>query len=173
MLSPQDARALVHQHLGTTARALHSQVVAYLMHQLALVYAADPQLWQIVGLCHDLDYFATEHDGRQHGLLTIGWLRRDLPEEALEAIAAHDYRTGATADTLLADMLKVADVVTVLDQRLGRAALLQVLHGDDYTPLRAAVGEKVYLSDILQQYAAKRSLSLRGIAQILERAPMQ
>jgi len=131
------------------------------MHQLAQCYAADSQIWELVGLCHDLDYYAAEEDGSQHGLLTIRWLRHDLPEEALEAIAAHDCRTGVAADTLLADMLKVADVVTVLDERLGRAVLLQLLRDDDYASLRAAVGERVYLSDILQQYAAKHSLSLR------------
>jgi predicted hydrolase (HD superfamily) len=173
MLSIEDAHALLHQHLGTTARALHSQVVAYLMHQLALIYAADSRLWEIVGLCHDLDYYATEDDGRQHGLLTIRWLQHNLPEEALAAIAAHDYRTGVVTDTLLADMLKVADAVTVLDQCLGRATLLQLLRDDDDSGLRAAVGERSYLSDILQRYAAKHSLPLRRIARILEAAPAQ
>jgi predicted hydrolase (HD superfamily) len=173
MLSTKDALVLLHHHLGTSARALHSQVVAYLMRELAQLYKADPQLWELVGLCHDLDYFATEDDGRQHGLLTFAWLQHDLPEEALEAIAAHDYRTGVTTDTLLADMLKVADVVTVLDERLGRAALLRLLNDDGYTVLRATLGERVYLSDILEQYAAKHRLSLDHFAQILAGAPSQ
>jgi len=173
MLTTEDALVLLHHHLGTSARALHSQLVAYLMRELALLYAADLDLWELVGLCHDLDYFATQDDGRQHGLLTVRWLQHKLPDEALEAIAAHDYRSGVTSDTLLADMLKVADVVTVLDERLGRARLAQLLNDEDYMALQAGLGERVYLCEILQQYASKHTLSSRQIAQLLDRAPRQ
>jgi len=173
MLTTEGALVLLHNHLGTSTRALHSQLVAYLMRELAQACAADPFLWEVVGLCHDLDYFATEDDGRQHGLLAVHWLRQELPKEALEAIAAHDYRSGVTTDSLLADMLKIADVVTVLDERLGRAALTRLLNDQDYMALRAALGERVYLSVILQQYAGKHTLSLRQIAQLLEGAPGQ
>jgi HD superfamily phosphodiesterase len=173
MLATEDALVLLQHHLATSPRAQHSRVVANLMRQLAQLYAADLQLWELVGLCHDFDYFATQDDGRQHGLLTVRWLEHKLPEEALEAIAAHDYRTGVTSDTLLADMLKVADLVTVLDERLGRASLAQLLNDEDYILLRAALGERGYLSDILQQYAGKQRLSLRQIADLLEGAPRQ
>src|SRR5688500_10025772 len=104
MLSSTEALALVQQHLGNTPRALHSHVVAALMRQLAGLFVPDAVLWETVGLCHDLDFFTVADDWSQHGLLTIKWLSGHLPNDALQAIAAHDYRTGVYSDTLLADM---------------------------------------------------------------------
>lgn len=76
MLSGSDAEVLVSQHLATTPRAAHTRFVAYLMRQLARIFAADADLWEVVGLCHDLDFFETRDDRSQHGLLTVRWLGR-------------------------------------------------------------------------------------------------
>ncbi len=57
MLSVAEAALLVSRHLGDTPRAAHSRLVAYLMRHLAGTFAADADLWEIVGLCHDLDFF--------------------------------------------------------------------------------------------------------------------
>src|SRR5690242_17424822 len=125
MLSTTQALALIDQHLDDTPRAAHSRFVAYLMRSLASRFSADSQLWEVVGLCHDLDFFHIGDDWSQHGLVTIRWLAGLLPDDVLQAIAAHDHRTGVQSDTPLADMLKLADVVAVIDQRLGRTQFRQ------------------------------------------------
>src|SRR5258707_235124 len=109
MLRRSEALDLVRRHLGETARATHTHVVACLMRALAAEFTGDAELGEIVALCHGLDYFATADDRAQHGLLTVKWLGDRLPPAAQQAIAAHDHRTGIQADTVLADMLKVAD----------------------------------------------------------------
>jgi len=138
MLSGADASLLISKYLGDTPRAVHSRFVAHMMRQLAGVLAADPDLWEIVGLCHDLDFFETLGDGSRHGLLTIKWLGDRIPIEARHAIAAHDHRTGIQADTLLADMLKVADVIAVIDAKLGRRLLSNLDRNDPFTELRSS-----------------------------------
>ena len=52
------------------------------MRQLALGQGTDAELWQLVGLVHDLDYFAVEGDWSRHGLLTREWLAGRLPDDA-------------------------------------------------------------------------------------------
>jgi hypothetical protein len=173
MLNITAALALIQQHLGDTPRAAHSHVVAALMHHLAGAFEADAQLWEIVGLCHDLDFFTIADDWSQHGLLTIDWLAGQLPDDALRAIAAHDHRTGVHADTVLADMLKVADVIAVIDQRLGRALFHEVTADEGYTTMRRQLEDHPYLSDILEQYAGKHGLSLAQIRTMVTVMPVQ
>jgi predicted hydrolase (HD superfamily) len=94
MLSKAEALDLIHKHLDDTPRAAHSRFVGYVMRELASALGANVHLWEITGLCHDLDFFVTSSDGSQHGLLTVRWLAGQLPDDALAAIAAHDHRTG-------------------------------------------------------------------------------
>src|SRR5262249_17277001 len=130
MLTAPEADLLVSEHLGTTPRAAHARFVAYVMRQLAQTFAVDAGLWETVGLCHDLDFFKTRDNRSQHGLLTIQWLGDRIPVEAQTAIASHDHRTGVRSDTLLADMLKIADVIAVIDAELGRRMLCDVDRND-------------------------------------------
>ena len=76
MLSTAEAIQLLNQHLGGTPRAAHSRFVAYLMRQFAGVFAADANLWEIVSLCHDLDFFTES---------SIAELRRPLRDEGRHA----------------------------------------------------------------------------------------
>ena len=173
MLSTTQAHALVDQHLGNTPRAAHTRVVAHLMRRLADEFSEDGELWEVVGLCHDLDFFVTSNDRSQHGLLTAAWVGDQLPEAAQQAIAAHDHRTGVQADSLLADMLKVADALAVTDQRLGRGVWRELDAIDPYANLRRKLGERTYLSDILQKHASKHTLPFARIVEIVGSAPPQ
>ena len=173
MLSVTEADALVERHLGGTPRAAHSRLVAYVMRRLAGIFAADAELWEVVGLCHDLDYLRTSDNPSQHGLLTVEWLADSLPGEARQAIAAHDHRTGVQADTLLADMLRAADVIAVIDQRLGRSTLCGMDQANPYLALRAQLGDRPYLCEILQRYAQKHGLSFSRIVESMGAAPPQ
>ncbi|MGH6924905.1 MAG: hypothetical protein ACRED5_14320 [Propylenella sp.] len=110
-----EAVALLREHLDDSPRAAHSRLVAHIMLELAHHFRADVPLWEVVGLCHDLDFFETAADRQRHGLLAAEWLGGKLPEEALAAIRVHDHRTGVRSQSLLADMLKLADVLAVLD----------------------------------------------------------
>lgn len=173
MLTSADADLLVKQHLGDTPRAKHSRFVAYVMRQLAPTFAANPDLWEIVGLCHDLDYFHTSGDWSQHGLVTIRWLGDSIPLEAQQAIAAHDHRTGVQSDSLLADMLKAADAIAIVDERLGRDSFRNADLAAPYPTLRNQLGDRSYLGDILERYLGTHELSFGHIVGIVAHAPRQ
>ena len=172
-LSLSEADLLVSQHLGDTPRAAHSRFVAHLMRQLAETFTADGDLWEVVGLCHDLDFFHTSGDWSQHGLVTIRWLGDRIPIDAKSAIAAHDHRTGIQANTLLADMLKLADVIAVIDAKLGRQLLCDVDRSDPFTALRAQLRDRPYLSDTLERYTSRHAMSFARIIEIVTASPSQ
>jgi hypothetical protein len=165
-----DADALVGEQLGDTPRAAHSRVVGAVLRQLAIEFGGDADLWQIVGLVHDLDYFAVAGDWSQHGRLTAESLVGQLPAEALEAIAAHDHRSGVSSASEMADMLRLADAVAVLDEGAGRKATLVAL-GDGR--LAHICVDRPYLAAMIESLADRHGLALRRLAVLLQGLPEQ
>lgn len=171
-ISLAEAEQLVAERLGTTPRAAHSRFVGLAMGQLALRLDADAGLWRVVGMVHDLDYLAVGTDWNRHGLLTAEWLAGRLPAEALTAIAAHDHRTGVRSETLIAQMLKLADGLAVLDEAVGRERTLAALRGG-VPALGEIAGHRSFLVDIIGGIAARRGLELALLAGVLEGLPRQ
>lgn len=158
MLSSEDARLLVRRHLGDSLRAHHSVLVGRIMRHLAYRFGAGEDLWEAVGLCHDLDFFEVANDWTRHGVLTARRLIGELPEEALNAIAAHDHRTGVIAESPLADMLKVADAAAAIIERLGAEAMRSLPAGNAIGSLSERLGDRAYLAEIIGRYGRKHAL---------------
>lgn len=167
-LSLAEAEQLVAERLGATPRAAHSRFVGLAMGQLAQQLDADAVLWRVVGLVHDLDYFAVGTDWSRHGLLTAEWLAGRLPAEALAAIAAHEHRTGVQSETLVAQMLKLADGLAVLDETAGRERTVMALRGGA-SALGEIVGSRPFLVDIIDGIAARWGLELADVLEGLLR----
>lgn len=173
MLSIAEADDLVVQHLGEAPRANHSRVVAHVMRKLAEALSQPVELWEVVGLCHDLDFFAIQGDWSRHGPMAVEWLGDRIPPEAQQAIAAHDHRTGIAADTLLADSLKAADAITVIDEKLGRPALRSIDAASPYAALRSLLGRRSYLADMIEHYALKHAVPFERLVEAVADAPAQ
>ena len=165
MLSIGDAHRLIDTHLGPTARAAHSILVGKLMRRLADVVGADPTLWDITGLCHDLDFAAVAGDWPRHGLLAADWLRDDLPGEALDAIRAHDHRTGVVSATGIAHALKLADALAVAHDQLGThlALVLSATSGE----LASALHDRPHLPSMIVANSAALGIPLPSLATVV------
>jgi putative nucleotidyltransferase with HDIG domain len=109
MMLIEEARYRIMARLGSSKRAEHSLFVGHIMKFLAKQLGADLSLWEAAGLYHDLDFSVTANDRRQHGILAANWLANDLPMEALDAIRAHDHRTGIQAHTTTRQMTASSD----------------------------------------------------------------
>lgn len=169
-LSLAEAEQLVTERLRETPRAAHSRFVGLLMEQLALTLGADAALWRIVGLVHDLDYFAVDGDWSRHGAVAAEWLAGRLPGDALAAIAAHDHRTGVRSATQLADCLRLADGLAVLDENAGRKASVAALAAGTIV---AITGTRPFLVDIIGGSASRQGLELAKLARIIVGLPQQ
>lgn len=100
--------------------ALASEAV---LAALAEKLGQDIQLWSLTGLLHDLDYPLTESEPERHGLETAAMLADALPEEALQAIRAHNCEyTGCKPESQFDHALRCGETVTGL---IAAAALMR------------------------------------------------
>lgn len=174
MITIDDAKRLLARHLGDGIRARHSIFVGYLMRQFADLLDEDSVLWEITGICHDLDFNQTKADRRRHGMLAAEWLEQDLPPVALLAIQSHDHWTGVLSDTVLADALKLADALAVGELDIGRTAMLEALaSGDPIACLNQALVQRPFLTPMILGNANKLSISPLAMANLWYGAPEQ
>jgi urease gamma subunit len=174
MLSLEEANNMVLTHLGEGLRARHSVFVGHVMAHLARMLGEDQLLWELTGLCHDLDFEATFNDRSRHGLRAAEWLENDLPNVALLAIQSHDHRTGITSDTTLALALKLADAVAVGELDVGRGAVVEALRAaPSLDRLEQTLSARPCLPLLIVKSAAKLSISLEDVASICLTAPRQ
>lgn len=86
----------------------HSLLVSRIMKNLAKYFKTSENKWVLVGLLHDLDYDQL-NDYSQHGMKASEQLGNRLPQDAIHAIQAHDYRTSVKPESLLDEALIFAD----------------------------------------------------------------
>jgi len=171
MLTLAEAETLLGNHLGASSRATHSRFVAYLMRRLAEAVGTNTIVWQLTGLCHDLDIDAVADDWSQHGPLAAQWLDGRLPADALDAIRAHDHRAGVPADTPIARALKLADALAVIATELGTAPTAAILAADAGAELTRRFPARPWLSPLVTENAAAIGLPLDALAPMLTGTP--
>ncbi|WP_027370208.1 HDIG domain-containing metalloprotein [Desulfovermiculus halophilus] len=109
------ARKLLDSHLQEKSLINHSLETEAVMLGLARHLGADPDLWGITGLLHDLDFEQTRENPAEHGLIAAKELEHALAPEAVQAIAAHNCEmNGTSAQSTLDYALRCAETVTGL-----------------------------------------------------------
>jgi len=98
--------------IRNSSKYRHSLLVSKIMATLAKYFDKPERDWMLVGLLHDLDYDHVE-DFSQHGLLASKMLADKLPQEAIHAIQAHDFRSGVKPSNLIDEALIFADSFAV------------------------------------------------------------
>ncbi len=115
MLARDEAYALLTQHLTEAQLVTHSLESEAVLSALARRLGQDEALWGLTGLLHDLDYSATKDEPARHGLASAEMLAGKLPEEAIQAIRAHNgEHTGVAPSTQLDFALRCGETVTGL-----------------------------------------------------------
>lgn len=90
-ISRDEAIRLVDEHIKTKNLKKHVLAVGACMRKLAEELGGDPDLWELAGLLHDLDYEKTKEAPDKHAFITIDLLKKLGVDhkELLEAILAH------------------------------------------------------------------------------------
>ena len=114
MMTRAEALERVRRHVKNERLVKHMIAVSAIMRELAQHLGGDPDLWELVGLLHDIDYEEVGGDMSRHGLLSAEMVSDVLPEEALHAIRAHNERTGVEAKSILDIALIAADALSGL-----------------------------------------------------------
>lgn len=115
MIARADALALLSTHVPEPALQAHCLESEAVLRALAARLGHDEELWALTGLLHDLDYATTKDAPARHGLDSAELLAGKLPEEALQAIRAHNAcYTGFAPATALDFALRCGETVTGL-----------------------------------------------------------
>ncbi|MCP4680932.1 MAG: HDIG domain-containing protein [Desulfobacterales bacterium] len=115
MIARKEALELLKNRIPEQNLINHSLESEAVMKGLAKKLGKDEDLWAVTGLLHDLDYPETKGDPERHGLEAVKILNQMLPEDALQAIKAHNgERNGVTPETELDFALRCAETVTGL-----------------------------------------------------------
>ena len=115
MLSRADALRLLEENVRDKKIILHMIAVGAIMKELARYFGEDEELWELVGLLHDIDYERTKNDPSKHGLVAEEILGSLVSEEVLRAIKSHNYEnTGVEPKTRMEKALIASDAVSGL-----------------------------------------------------------
>lgn len=163
MITPGDAEQEIDRYLGATPRAEHSRFVGLAMRRVAESLGEDKTVWALTGLCHDLDFEETAADRSRHGLVAAEWLAGRLPEAALQAIRAHDHRTGVTCGTALCVALRMTDALAVLRDDFGTDLPNLLIHPDE---LRRRCADRPWLPKLLLDGAETLAVPLAMLGDI-------
>lgn len=115
MIDRREAVNLMKHYVSDERYVKHMIAVEAVMRGLARYLGEDEALWGLTGLLHDIDYTIVKGDLSRHGLESSKILEGVLPQEALEAIRAHNYEhTGVSPDSKLSKALIAADAISGL-----------------------------------------------------------
>ena len=114
MITRDEALRRVKQHVKNRNLVKHMIAVSVIMRGLADRLGEDTDLWEAVGMLHDIDYEKIGEDWDRHGLVSAEMVADVLPEGALHAIRAHNPRTGVEAESRMDVALLAADALSGL-----------------------------------------------------------
>ena len=108
------AHAILHDWIQSESLRKHCYAVADSMKHFAQLRGEDADLWEAVGLLHDMDYERhpnLERSGTEgHPFVGVAWLRDNgWSEEACRAILSHADYSGVSRETPLEKTLYAVD----------------------------------------------------------------
>jgi putative nucleotidyltransferase with HDIG domain len=115
-ITRERASALAQEKLGAQPRLLkHCLATEAIMRRLAPRFGADPDLWGLAGLLHDIDLGELGDDMTRHAALAAQWLAAEgAPPEMCDAVRRHNDTLGEPRQTTLDHALAAAETITGL-----------------------------------------------------------
>jgi len=114
MSQSEQALTILHEWVKSESLRKHCYAVADSMKHFAQQRAEDADLWEAVGLLHDMDYEKHPNLERSstegHPFVGVAWLRENgWSEEVCRAILSHADYSGVAPETALEKALRAVD----------------------------------------------------------------
>jgi len=114
MSQSEQALTILHEWVKSESLRKHCYAVADSMKHFAQLRAEDADLWEAVGLLHDMDYEKHPNLERSstegHPFVGVAWLRENgWSEEVCRAILSHADYSGVAPETALEKTLRAVD----------------------------------------------------------------
>ena len=146
-----DARALniLHEWVQSESLRKHCYAVADSMKHFAQLCGEDVDLWEAVGLLHDMDYERhpnPEHSSTEgHPFVGVSWLREhDWNEEIRRAILSHADYSGVSRETSLEKTLYAVDELSSFVVAVALVRPTKSIHDVDVRAVKKKMKDKAF-----------------------------
>ena len=143
------ALVLLHEWVQSESLRRHCYAVADSLRHFAEVRGADADLWEAVGLLHDMDY--ERHPNQEqsptegHPFLGVATLREQgWSEEVCRAILSHADYAGVTRETQLERTLSAVDELSGFVMAVARVRPSKSIHEVDVASVKKKMKDKAF-----------------------------
>ena len=161
----EQALAILHEWVQSESLRRHCYAVADSMKHFAGANGADADLWEAVGLLHDLDY--ERHPNQEqspaegHPFVGVAWLREQgWSEEVCRAILSHADYAGVARETQLERTLYAVDELSGFVMAVARVRPSKSIHEVDVASVKKKMKDKAFAR------AVNREDITRGAAEL-------
>src|SRR5881398_362934 len=159
------AQTILHEWIQSESLRRHCYAVADSMKHFARLRGADADLWEAVGLLHDMDY--ERHPNQEqsptegHPFVGVAWLREQgWRGEACRAILSHADYAGVARTTPLERTLYAVDELSGFVTAVARVRPRKSIHEVDVDAVKKKMKDKAFAR------AVNRYDIVRGAAEL-------
>jgi putative nucleotidyltransferase with HDIG domain len=147
-LAPR-AQAILHDWVQSESLRKHCYAVADSMKHFAHLRGEDADLWEAVGLLHDMDYERHPNLERSategHPFVGVAWLRENAwSEEVCRAILSHADYSGASRETPLEKTLYAVDELSSFVVAVALVRPTKSIHDVDVRAVKKKMKDKAF-----------------------------
>ena len=143
------ALQILHEWVQSDSLRRHCYAVADSMKHFAQQAGADADLWEAVGLLHDMDY--ERHPNQEqsptdgHPFVAVAWLHEQgWSEDICRAILSHADYSGVTRETQLERTLYAVDELSGFVMAVARVRPSKSVHEVDVTSVKKKMKDKAF-----------------------------
>jgi putative nucleotidyltransferase with HDIG domain len=144
-----NALTILHQWVQSESLRKHCYAVADSMKHFAALRGEDVDVWEAVGLLHDMDY--ERHPNLQrsstegHPFVGVAWLRdHGWSEEICRAILSHADYSGLSRETLLEKTLYAVDELSGFVIAVARVRPSKSIHEVEVAAVKKKMKDKAF-----------------------------
>jgi putative nucleotidyltransferase with HDIG domain len=147
-LAPR-AQVILHDWVQSESLRKHCYAVADSMKQFAQLRGEDADLWEAVGLLHDMDYERHPNLERSategHPFVGVAWLRENgWSEEVCRAILSHADYSGVSRETPLEKTLYAVDELSSFVVAVALVRPTKSIHDVDVRAVKKKMKDKAF-----------------------------
>src|SRR5260370_4216972 len=159
------AHAILHDWVQSESLRKHCYAVADSMKHFAQLRGEDADLWEAVGLLHDMDYERHPNLERSategHPFVGVAWLRDNgWSEEVCRAVLSHADYSGVSPETGLERKLRVVDELSSFVVAVALVRPTKSIHDVDLAAVKQKMKDKAFAR------AVNRADIVRGAEQL-------
>ena len=165
MSHASDALTILHDWVKSEQLRKHCYAVADSMKHFAQLRGEDADLWEAIGLLHDMDYERhpnLEHSATEgHPSVGVNWLRENgWSEEVCRAILSHADYTGVIRETPLEKTLGAVDELSSFVIAVALVRPSKSIHDVEVSSVKKKMKDKAFAR------AVNREEIVRGAEQL-------